>query len=83
MTKVEKQKLDAAAQVLRSELVKVLGPKLPGVTGFGPALDIGSDNLALRVLVNPRAERKLQRTLPNAIAGLPVRLALAGVGRLD
>ena len=83
MTKDEKRQLDAASQALHTELVKVLGPKLPGVTGYGPALDGSSQDMALRVLVNTRAERKLQRVLPRAIGGLPVRLAVAGIGRLD
>jgi hypothetical protein len=83
MTQEDKRQLDAASEVLGKTLVKVLGPKLPGVTGYGPALDSSSKDMTLRVLVTDRAERKLQRLLPHDIGGVPVRLAVAGVGRLD
>lgn len=83
MTKMDKRRLDDASSALRHELIKVLGPSLPGVAGFGPGLDARSREIGLNVLVNLHAERRLSSKLPRSISGLPVRLAVAGAGRLD
>jgi hypothetical protein len=83
MMKIDKRQLDNANVALKAELVKVLGPSLPGVAGYGPGLDARSREIGLNVMVNMHAEKRLQRRLPRSIRGVPVRLAVAGIGRLD
>jgi hypothetical protein len=80
---MDKRTLDKASSALKVELEKVLGPKLPGVAGYGPRLEGASHELGLTVLVDARRRKTLGASLPNSIEGLPVRVALAGSGRLD
>ena len=75
---------ERAKAMLRSALESALGPKLPGVAGYGVGLDHRTHELGLNVRVNqPRAASRLKRTLPTEICDLPVRVSVIGAGRLD
>jgi hypothetical protein len=80
---MDKQALDKANGELKQELEKVLGPKMPGVAGFGPRLDTISREVGLTVLVKGALKQRLNDALPSSIDGLPVRIAVAGTGRLE
>jgi hypothetical protein len=71
-----KQQAASAQAALRSKLEAVLGPDLPGITGFGAGLDYDTRQRALNVLVDSEATAKHVRSkLPEQIRGLPVRIS--------
>jgi hypothetical protein len=75
---------ERAKTLLRSALENLLGPKLPGISGYGVALDRRTRELGLDVHVaKPRAADRLAHDLPPRIGGLPVRVSVAGPALMD
>jgi hypothetical protein len=77
--KIEKRRIEEAQATLRSLLEKLLGPDLPGVSGFGARLDRATRMMALDVMVEDRgAADRAAASLPSAIDGLPVKIHRRG-----
>jgi hypothetical protein len=81
---MDAQGQERAKTMLRSVLERVLGPKLPGIAGYGVGVDYKTRELGLNVKVSvPKAATRIGRELPSEIGGLPVRISVAGPARLD
>ncbi len=70
---------------LRGHLVRLFGPNLDGVSGFGAELDRETRQLALSVQVDGSAwaARATQEQLPPDIGGLRVKVGQGGVAIAD
>jgi hypothetical protein len=75
--------LNRAQSLLREALVRLFGPRLSGVHGFGAGLDHKTHELALRVTVDSPSSARRAEALPKTIEGLPVKVTQGRPARAD